>query len=426
MKPWNLTACIKNIVSWIFTVSAVFLFALLPWMYNKLHPTVLIIFYSSFVLDFIVNKRYKTFAITKPSLVYICFIIFFFLIIIHALFETNTQFTNKIIEVRLSYLGIGLVGLLGGLGDKIKIKYFAYTGIIMSLACLIHILNIMGWSDFIYNNDRFIIFNDLRHRNINAHMGFNFYILFSISLSYCRVKDYFNKENSLIDKIMTWFCSISSVILLWFVINSQGRIGMALAILLIIFIAVDILKHKPMLLGGAALIIIIISVFSIINEPRFSHNSLIEQNPRLHIWELSLKKISEKPIIGYGSSTAYSIMQEEFLTDQWRSKINDGMIYDCLSQGGWWAAHSHNYFLQCWLELGILGLIVSLSIIIIPFFCLKHDKFFMPFCLILLFLAIQMQTDIVDGAYSAKHFCFFYLLILSLQGDKKTLIPTAK
>lgn len=50
----------------------------------------------------------------------------------------------------------------------------------------------------------------------------------------------------------------------------------------------------------------------------------------------------------------------------------------------------------------------------------------MPFCLILLFLAIQMQTDIVDGAYSAKHFCFFYLLILSLQGDKKTLIPTAK
>lgn len=423
MIPATATSCCKNIISWIFAAAALFYFIMLPWMHHPTQRVAFIIFYSAFLLDFVINKRYKEITFSKTSILYVCFIVYFLLVAASALFEQDPRHAGSIIEGRLSFLGIGIVGLLGGLNDKIKVNHFAYAGTIMSLICIIHVLNLMGWSVFWENPTRFEIFNDFRHHNINAHMGFNFYLLLSVILTYCTAKK--TGSYGKLDRAMTWFCSVSSIVLLWFVINSQGRIGMVLAILLILFIVADVLKHKPVFLGSAAFIIVLAAVMAIINEPRFSAESLTEQNPRLAIWELSWEKICEKPVSGYGSSSAYCVLKDEFLTEQWKSRINDGMIYDCLAQDGWWAAHSHNHLLQSWLELGIPGLLVSLAIMLLPFFCLRRDKLFLTFCLAFLFIDLQLMTDVIDGSYSAKHFCFYYLMMLSLQGDKRPLANTS-
>ncbi len=417
---------VKNIASWTFAASALFYFAVLPWLYSSALTIAFYVFYISFVLDFVINERYKSMKFTAAGIIYICFIVYYLMIAASPLFENDSRYAMTLIERRLSFLGLGVIGLLGGLNDKLKLKYFAYVGLFMSLVCIVYIINKMGWSTFFTDPNAIRIFNSLRHHNINAHMGFNFYLLLSVTLTYCCAKDYFNPDNSKADRAMIWIGSIVSVILLWFVINSHGRVGMLFALLLILFIVIDLLKRKPLVLGTVICIILALAIIFVLNEPRLSEYHLFERNPRLPIWQLSLNKISESPIFGYGCSTAFSMLSEEFITDYWSVRINDALINHMLADGAWIAAHCHNQLLQSWMELGIPGLLIILAIMILPFFCLKRNKFFFAFCLIFVFLDVQLLTDIVDGAYSTTHFCFYYLMLLSLQGKNRPLLTKCK
>jgi len=74
---------------------------------------------------------------------------------------------------------------------------------------------------------------------------------------------------------------------------------------------------------------------------------------RLLIWKVTIDLIQEKPLFGHGINqfkTKYNLAQAEYFT------LNDGTERERLVAGN--VEHAHNEYLQIWMELGLVGLIL--------------------------------------------------------------------
>lgn len=70
---------------------------------------------------------------------------------------------------------------------------------------------------------------------------------------------------------------------------------------------------------------------------------------RLYIWDFVSERIMEKPLIGWGVGASRNIGDEEIIVDPKWGEIGEAV-----------PLHPHNAFLQLQLELGVIGLILSL------------------------------------------------------------------
>ncbi len=91
-----------------------------------------------------------------------------------------------------------------------------------------------------------------------------------------------------------------------------------------------------------------------INETKFLFSPLKVSNfpksakHRIVIWDFASKKILERPILGWGFNTSPGIAKNE----------------DSSAFGGHLPLHPHNAVLQIWLELGLIGVLLFISLLV--------------------------------------------------------------
>lgn len=413
---------IKIASAYFYLTSSLFLFALLPMTFHGIYRTALALFFVSFLLDYVVNKRWRGFTFSMQSVVYLCVIFYYLLTLLFLPVETDHRYFGRILEYSTAMLGFAMAGFAGGFNDKFKVKYFALVGAIAPIAYSLYtIFALVGWEYFITNDfPSFQFYNHQMQININAHMGFNIFCNIEILLTYYLFKDSKNQHGKYY-KALLWFCSICAVLQLGLIMINQGRVGLLTSAIVLFYIIMDMLRGNKIAMGIVAALFLAAAVSFIATRPRFETDNLTLNEPRSIVWKIALDNIAEKPLLGYGSSTTYAIMQEDILNTEWPGNINTFLVEN-IANGVWWGGHPHNQLLQSWLNFGVLGMLVMTAIFILPFFALRIDRFFALFCCMWLCILIQLQTEIILTSVSYIGFGFFLLMILSFQGKRTPII----
>jgi len=139
----------------------------------------------------------------------------------------------------------------------------------------------------------------------------------------------------------------------------------------------------------------------------------ILKDPRAFIWKAAINVVKKQPVIGYGASRA----QEEFdaalkltETKEFKESWKDTLIM-----------HSHNQFIQTYMEFGILGIVLLLGLIAGPIILTEPKRRFLSFMLIFVFVS-QFMTDIVI-TYQGFPVIFGILTIITIAIKKESLQP---
>ena len=125
-------------------------------------------------------------------------------------------------------------------------------------------------------------------------------------------------------------------------------------------------------------------------------------NPRIYLWKHSVEIIAEEPLLGYGVGDAKKILIGTFKE---KNIPFSGNNYNF-----------HNQYLQSWTEVGILGVILLMFMLLRPFF----EKVQHPLFLIFLGLTLIgfMTESMLERQAGVVFFAFMYPLLSGLRGKE--------
>ena len=128
---------IQSVCSYFHIACTLVLFCAIPFYYSSFLQYGLIFFFVSFAADYLASKRWQQgFALDKTRIVSLLVLLQFVLLFVYSFFEADTRYLSTIYEYRTSFLGFGLIGLLG-VSDKFRVRHFAYTVPLAVIAFLI-------------------------------------------------------------------------------------------------------------------------------------------------------------------------------------------------------------------------------------------------------------------------------------------------
>ena len=398
---------IQSVCSYFHIACTLFLFSTLPFYYSIYTQYELILFFASFVIDYIVGKRWQQgFKLNASRVVSLFLLLQFALLFIFGLFESEPKYLSTFYEYRLSFLGFGIVGLLG-VNDKFKLRHFAYASvasIIVFFICLYSVL-----PDYVFKIEQFnSLLREVSHYralNICSHMTINIFLCVGMALF---TKIYLTSKNTF-EKIFS-----ALVVILYFaiVMLSNARIGMINASLLFGCILLrTTIKNKKILIPTMALLAVaVISSLYIIttdNPIRSQIPALNKSNPREFIWQEAIEKIKMSPIIGVGASTNAAQFKEMLLSneDLIRTEI---FLLSHLKQDHVYGMHPHNQILQGWQEYGIIGLFAILGLFA-SIIMATRGSFTLSMVFAVIF--VQLLSEVIDGGVTTLGFCTYVYLI---------------
>lgn len=390
---------ISTLISYINLAAALLVIStiMLPF---SIFQVVLYIFFISYAVDFLLDRRWKRLQWDKTQLLFIGFICFFSLILIYHPFENNNIYFVRLLELRLPLLVFGVIGLFG-YNSKYKLTYFAIALIVSSVFYIFYILFSIGIVDFVLSPDRAYLFTLKRIELVNTHMFFNFYLNTTlISGIYLFVKH--KKKLHTAVKVALIVCLLLFYAILFI---SEGRSGFIASNLVLLgyFYWFIWRKNKTVAvtLSIASLVLVLCIVFT---HPRVDKEHL-EEEPRLFLWEVALDMISEKPLLGYGASRGEEVFMQKITESEefyhyppLEQALNLNLRID-----------SHNQYLQVMIEFGVIGLILLCFIYIYPFFIMRQSK---PI-LVCMFMALSMWQSFFD-MFLTGQFSFIFAFIITI------------
>jgi hypothetical protein len=219
---------------------------------------------------------------------------------------------------------------------------------------------------------------------INSHLVFNVYL--NISIVFCwyfifQVKNLSNKKW----KISFYIFSI--ILMLYFLVISEGRMGIITCLCLLFFIiAYKLWKvHKLYVL-----IFILFAPFVawlLLSNHKRSTPSEIKKDAHYYIWYAALDVIKDQPIVGYGASRAqevFDVSMDKFETTRaYKVAWKENKILHC-----------QNQFFQTYMEFGIIGMILLIYLICAPLFIATDKRRALAISLMFIIVA-QFTTEIV-------------------------------
>lgn len=211
--------------------------------------------------------------------------------------------------------------------------------------------------------------------------------------------------------ILTWV-SIAFLIAITFFI--QSRSGVLCLIFLVLWALYDIIFNRKKYRLGIALAGITIVIFAALNVNlgenynRLS-NTMKEvtagskEDVRFEIWRNALQVIEKHPVFGIGVGDRMEVLEanheSQFLT---------------YMHPAWHPYNPHNQFLDTWVTLGIPGLLILLSIFILPgIYALRCRP---RNALLIAFLFVAFVSSMVESTLERQmgmmFFCFAYGMLL--------------
>jgi O-antigen ligase len=138
-----------------------------------------------------------------------------------------------------------------------------------------------------------------------------------------------------------------------------------------------------------------------IKQPDFSNSTI----SRRAAWNLEWQLIKDNPMVGYGTGSANLLLLEKFKEKKYASLIKNNM-------------HTHNQFFHTWIDLGLGGIILLMSFLIICIrqFFIQNEEMGIWFSGLVF---INILTDDMLEIQAGSVFFIFFLLILIYQHKKK-------
>lgn len=401
---------IQSVCSYFHIASTLILFCSIPFYYSRFTQYGMILFFSSFLIDYLVIKRWREgFKWDKSRVVSLFLLIQIALLFIYGFFEADSRYLSTFYEYRTAFIGFSLVGLLG-VSNKFKTRYFAYAAIVSLIPFFIIIYNALP--SWFYNlqvfQHKLNVISYVRSQEICSHMTINLFlcvgmILFSKVIAISKYK---------IEKVFSIFMILAFYIL---VMLSEGRVGMLNANIVLLFIILRFAIKK--LKFFIPTIVVLLSSAIVLGLFMFSDNELTKDikvfnkaNPREYIWQEGVNQILDAPIIGHGASTNALQMKERLLNNKELCSIEKFLISH-LKEDHVYGMHPHNQIMQNWQEYGILGLFTILGLFLSLLIVSKGS---LSLTLINLIIFIQLQTEVIDGGITTVGFCMYVYLILAL------------
>lgn len=419
-------------VNFLNIASALLTIILCVFPYGKFQNITLYVLFISYGLEFILEKKWKTFQWTRYSWMYTAFLTFFMMILLWMPFEEHTDYTAKIIEYRLPFLAFGIMGLFG-LNNLHKLKYYSITFVLWAVIMIFYIMFFkMGFYYLSYDGTGLIPFgkynpfgfmnmvNDIKPSQyfasvrticFTSHFIFDFILnLGIISCVYLFLRNPF--KHKVVRTASYVLIAIAWIIILATLLISDGRSGMIASVMTTGIGVIYLLWKKSRITTIIAAIIIAIAGLYFISGHQKIKDSNINKDPRTIVWRHSLKLIKEKPILGYGAGDASYTIMDELSTSQDVLDTHDQTLLENLGTRRIICAHSLSQILQTTLEYGVFGLSIILIIIFCPFFIVKKKD---HKCLALMFIIvtfIQLATDVYVSTVPLLPYSLFILTLL--------------
>lgn len=368
------------------------------------------LFFGSYIVEFFIDKKWQAVKINKTTIYFLVYLAFFVLAFIYYPFEESNKYFKLLIEKRYPLLGFSLIGFFG-INHLYKLKYFVNVLVFGSLAVIFYLIFIkIGIKAFIEDTNQF---NLMRLEHVNSHMIFNFYLNSSILGTWYLLSNNWRSTNP----YYKTFLIVSVVLFLGILSISEGRTGFILGVFLssVVFF-IELWKWKKITAIIFTLLLPLI-IFSMANMHERMSLDLFKNEPRLFLWESAWHVVKEKPILGYGISTAqveFDASREIYQTEAYKNEWIKSKHLD-----------SHNQYLQTWMEFGILGLLMLLYIFIAPL-NLVHKKRRVLLLFLTLLFSIQAFFDMfVTGPFSAI-FCIWIIFMLRTKTKDERLALSNK
>lgn len=209
---------------------------------------------------------------------------------------------------------------------------------------------------------------------------------------------------------------VISLFLLFLIILLQSKAGWACTILIIAAILIKLFIDKRYRKFAIAVFlgcigISAITYYTMITSQR-SRINIIETlassgkmdstsnestQARYYIWKAAKEIIAQHPIIGYGTAQAWGKLQEQYAKDKYTGPSKKML-------------NAHNQYLQCTIDVGLIGLFYMLACFILPLIKAIREKRFIYGAFICIFL-INM---LVESMLEQQAGTMFYGLMNSL------------
>lgn len=376
----------SDITSWMLILSIGFLIATLPFGYTSALRTANYLLLGTYIIDYVVSGVYKDWSWrnnTKKWL-FVAMIAFFLLQLIFYPFETNLDYFNQILEDRLSFLVIGIIGILG-VNKRVKLEYaeWVYIGVAFICSAILLTLCLRTMPDNYYSLQVYMA--NRRIFYFSNHMLFNIFTNVAIIFTFHLLNKYKNPwvRAALITALLTMIVTISF---------SEGRIGLACAYAVTLFLfSIMLWKWRRW-----SIIIILIPLLGlsavIFNNEKFSTQRL-DKEPRKIIWAETIKNIKDNPL-GLGASTAAYKTLKSIEELENRGELYDETVHKAVVERSVYGAHAHNQYLQSTLEYGPIGGLLLLTLFILPIF-ISHKSITTTTIAVCFVYAMQLFTDIL-------------------------------
>jgi len=363
----------------------------------------LYLFFSTWAVEVVLDKRWQHFHWDRTKTYYAIVLAFFCLPLMYAPWDGSVHF-HRLFEYRLGLLGFSLVGLLGlNKYYSLELMFSLFIGI--ALAMVAYLFYLVGWDAIVHDPNRMIILSETRIEHINAHMQFNFFVNVAIVGVWYWL---FGTKRD-----VSWWCklllSVAALCLITAVLLSEGRSGvlacMGVVGSLLIYQCWQWKKWVSIVMVS---LVIIGGVYVVSHHQRMSVDNA-NSELRLRYWGVASDLIKQKPILGYGMSSA----QEEFskrsilvCNEQEREHWRD--YFDVID--------AHNQYLQIMMEFGVLGLLLLLAVYLGPVIIDQTHRI-VSICLVGLCMFQSVFDMFVTGSFCIL-FCLLVLMMLNMNVDR--------
>ena len=413
---------IQSVCSYFHIACTLFLFGAIPFYYSSFLQYGLIFFFVSFAADYLASKRWQQgFALDKTRIVSLLVLLQFVLLFVYSFFEADTRYLSTIYEYRTSFLGFGLIGLLG-VSDKFRVRHFAYTVPLAVIAFLIVLYCYLPESFFQLDlKKKLVEISYYRSLHICAHMQLNIFLCAGMML--------FSKLITITKSKLEKVFSILMIVFLYvLILSTQARVGIvnASVVLVLIILRFTIKKLKYLIPTIAVLLTLGLgmALFLLSDSPIKKDIPVLNRtNPREFIWQDGVDLIKESPLLGVGAGTNALRVKEKLLADEQLCSMEWFLIMH-LKKEHVFGMHTHNQIMQSWQEYGIIGLVAILALWGSVIWASRRS---LTLNVIFLVILVQLITEVIDGGVTSIGFCFYiYLILLLLNSgevgrDKKLL-----
>ena len=413
---------IQSVCSYFHIACTLFLFGAIPFYYSSFLQYGLIFFFVSFAADYLASKRWQQgFALDKTRIVSLLVLLQFVLLFVYSFFEADTRYLSTIYEYRTSFLGFGLIGLLG-VSDKFRVRHFAYTVPLAVIAFLIVLYGYLPESFFQLDlKKKLVEISYYRSLHICAHMQLNIFLCAGMML--------FSKLITITKSKLEKVFSILMIVFFYvLILSTQARVGIVNASVVLVFIILRFtIKKLKYLIPTIAVLLTLglgMALFLLSDSPIKKDIPVLNRtNPREFIWQDGVDLIKESPLLGVGAGTNALRVKEKLLADEQLCSMEWFLIMH-LKKEHVFGMHTHNQIMQSWQEYGIIGLVAILALWGSVIWASRRS---LTLNVIFLVILVQLITEVIDGGVTSIGFCFYiYLILLLLNSgevgrDKKLL-----